>query len=346
MLLSLEGAAPPDATGVLVEALDVLLPPRASVAVLAQVAAADEKRGGGGNGGGGNGGGGNGGGDEPAAAATAAGERPHVPIGHIALAQLTEAATPQHAHAVRLIWLPPAAPRLAALRLEPHELSFGSVRIGGAEEPPSLSFTIFNERASEVNFMLMLRKEEPSGASDKKSAEASKDGARDPADPAAPKAARPPSLVPLLLHPRNGFIPPGGSCVVEVRCVAPQPGSHIYVVVVRNLSGAGSAQDLLLHIRARGVHPQHLWFPDLEGDPSKHVLSFGLCYPPPGGWGAVAATAAHPPGAAAAAAAPRRYVRKLPFRIANSQREPRHLCVTSNLAKQASILRDPNPIPP
>ena len=194
--------------------------------------------------------------------------------------------------------------------------------------------------------MLMLRKEEPSGASDKKAAEASKDGARDPADPAAPKAARPPSLVPLLLHPRNGFIPPGGSCVVEVRCVAPQPGSHIYVVVVRNLSGAGSAQDLLLHIRARGVHPQHLWFPDLEGDPSKHVLSFGLCYPPPGGWGAVAATAAHPPGAAAAAAAPRRYVRKLPFRIANSQREPRHLCVTSNLAKQASILRDPNPIPP
>ena len=118
------------------------------------------------------------------------------------------------------------------------------------------------------------------------------------------------------------------------------------MVVVRNLSGAGSAQDLLLHIRARGVHPQHLWFPDLEGDPSKHVLSFGLCYPPPGGWGAVAATAAHPPGGGAAAAAPRRYVRKLPFRIANSQREPRHLCVTSNLAKQVSILRDPNPIPP
>ena len=239
-----------------------------------------------------------------------------------------------------------AAPRLAALRLEPHELGFGSVRIGGAEEPPVLSFTIFNERASEVNFMLMLRKEEPSGASDKKSAEASKDAARDATDAAAPKAARALSLVPLLLHPRNGFIPPGGSCVVEVRCVAPQPGSQRYVVVVRNLSGAGSAQDLLLHIRARGVHPQQLWFPDLEGDPSKHVLSFGLCYIGASDGGAAPAAAAPAAAALAAAtgsgggAAPRRYVRKLPFRIANSQREPRHLCVTSNLAKQVFIFRD------
>ena len=71
VLLSLEGVAPADAMGVptavaaseLVEGLDVLLPPRGSVVILAQVAAtddkrADDKRGGGGNGGGGNGGGG------------------------------------------------------------------------------------------------------------------------------------------------------------------------------------------------------------------------------------------------------------------------------------------------
>ena len=64
------------------------------------------------------------------------------------------------AHAVQLLLRPPPAPK-AALMLEPEELTFGEVQVGGGGAPVlPQSFRIVNTGTAQVNFMLMLQKVE------------------------------------------------------------------------------------------------------------------------------------------------------------------------------------------
>ena len=332
----------------LVQALHVLLPPRGTVIVIVQAVLAEGYGPGG------------------------AGGRPHagkmltdtsgplggaIPFGRVAITPTNtrggegtryldavergsaSARAPQaHASAVQLLWRPPP-PAAATLRLEPPDLAFNNVLVGvAAEVAPSAKFEIVNTGQTEMNFMLMLRREESderndgrgkrdsekdrkgSGALDRsekekglhlKEKESIREGAADgsaikekklgrvgeavgtavqgPVVSSEKKLEKKPreerdkergegggaklapgeggsQSVPLLLHPRNGFIPAGGKCSVEVRCVAPLPGWQRYVVVVRNLSqqSSGGQQDHKMAIRVQGVHPHYLDFPDLR----------------------------------------------------------------------------------
>ena len=182
---------------------------------------------------------------------------------------------PQHSHVVQLLWRPPPPPP-ATLRLEPQELFFGDVEVGG-RQPTPLTFHIYNDGAAEVNFVLMLTREEPAGGGAPTAV--AKASALEPPPPRKPPVGtssgsyaetvrRPPSVQPFLLQPRNGFIAGGQACRIEVNCRAPQPGPLKYIVVVRNVrKQSGQQQDHTLRIRARGVHPRHLHFPDLIEHP-------------------------------------------------------------------------------
>ena len=154
----------------LVQALHVLLPPRGTVIVIVQAVLAEGYGPGG------------------------AGGRPHagkmltdtsgllggaIPFGRVAITPTNtrggegtryldavergsaSARAPQaHASAVQLLWLPPP-PAAATLRLEPPDLAFNNVLVGvAAEVAPSAKFEIVNTGQTEMNFMLMLRREE------------------------------------------------------------------------------------------------------------------------------------------------------------------------------------------
>jgi hypothetical protein len=78
--------------------------------------------------------------------------------------------------------------------------------------------------------------------------------------------------VPLLLHPRNGFIGAGGQTTIEVRCVAPLAGWQKYVVVVRNLSlgsttGGQHDHTLAIKVLGHGSHPMGPPSPTPHGTP-------------------------------------------------------------------------------
>ena len=154
----------------LVQALHVLLPPRGTVIVIVQAVLAEGYGPGG------------------------AGGRPHagkmltdtsgplggaIPFGRVAITPPTTRggegtryldavergsasarAPPAHASAVQLLWRPPP-PAAATLRLEPPDLAFNNVLVGvAAEVAPSAKFEIVNTGQTEMNFMLMLRREE------------------------------------------------------------------------------------------------------------------------------------------------------------------------------------------
>ena len=148
---------------------------------------------------------------------------------------------------------------------------------------------------------------------------------------------RPPSVQPFLLQPRNGFIAGGQACRIEVNCRAPQPGPLKYIVVVRNVrKQSGQQQDHTLRIRARGVHPRHLHFPDLIAEHPE--LALGLCYVQLSAADASLQARVTADGGGGAGIGSGCGV--VPFRISNLSGEPRVLTVTSNLAKQVFVFAD------
>ncbi|KAL1530705.1 hypothetical protein AB1Y20_001604 [Prymnesium parvum] len=282
------------------------------------------------------------------------------------------------AHAVQLLLRPPRTPK-AALLLEPEELTFDGVQVGGGGAPVQpQTFKIVNTGTAEVNFMLMLQRvEQPQmaallGARDAelrrtgstsvtiderggdkvKRERISHEKASAQRDDPLPMAQRQKSTqAPVLLHPRNGFIPAGSSCTIEVRCQAPVPGWQTYSVVVRNLkrdaNNVGAQKDHTLQIKVQGVHPHYLKFPDTFEASQQRELRFGLCYVDPNYArsnamdGSTSALVGSVAGAQASTAARARlFIRKEPFRITNLQDVPYTLSVTSNLTKQAFIFQD------
>ena len=251
---------------------------------------------------------------------------------------------PQHSHVVQLLWRPPP-PAPATLRLEPQELFFGDVEVGG-RQPTPLTFHIYNDGAAEVNFVLMLTREEPAGGGAPTAV--AKASALEPPPPRKPPVGtssgssaetvrRPPSVQPFLLQPRNGFIAGGQACRIEVNCRAPQPGPLKYIVVVRNVrKQSGQQQDHTLRIRARGVHPRHLHFPDLIAEHPE--LALGLCYVQLSAADASLQARVTADGGGGAGIGSGCGV--VPFRISNLSGEPRVLTVTSNLAKQVFVFAD------
>ena len=164
-----------------------------------------------------------------------------------------------------------------------------------------------------------------------------------------------------MLHPRNGFIPPGGRCTIEVRCVAPQPGAQKYIVVVRNLSSASGTQDTELPIRTHGVHPNYLAFPDLvtsAPSPSSSSSSSSAAAASTAAAAAGATTAADAgsktvegelafglchifqPSHSGSARAAEHASHVRPLRITNLQAMPHQLSATPNLKLQAAIFLD------
>jgi hypothetical protein len=64
---------------------------------------------------------------------------------------------------VKLMWLRPQLVQ-AALRLEPSELTFAEVIVGAEGEPPCQTFEIINLAEGEMNFMLILRRDDAESA--------------------------------------------------------------------------------------------------------------------------------------------------------------------------------------
>ena len=169
VLSTLDSSDATSASDELVQALHVLLPPRGAVVVIVQAVLAEQGLGatrqsshGKGDGAGGAAG---------AAAAIAFGRvaitptkgdnKGSLPLSEALAAYRSSSSRPQsHASAVQLLWRPPPPP-LAALRLEPAMMTFAEVLVGSpADAAPHQTFEIINLCQQEINFMLMLQREE------------------------------------------------------------------------------------------------------------------------------------------------------------------------------------------